>query len=40
MIDDDYDDDCGAISGMRIDMGNRGTRKKLLSATLSTTNPT
>jgi hypothetical protein len=35
------DDDCGTVGGMRIDRGNRGTRRKLApTATLSTTNPT
>jgi hypothetical protein len=38
---DDNDDECGAIGGMRIDLGNRSTREKTcLSATLSTTNAT
>jgi hypothetical protein len=35
MIDDG---DCGAIGEMKIDRGNRSTRRK--PATLSTTNPT
>jgi hypothetical protein len=26
--DDDDDDDCGVIGGMRIDRGNRSTRRK------------
>jgi hypothetical protein len=34
------DDDCGEFGGMRIDRGNRSTRRKPApSATLSTTNP-
>jgi hypothetical protein len=35
------DEDCGAISGMRIGRGNRSSRKETCpSATLFTTNPT
>jgi hypothetical protein len=38
MIDDD---ECGAGGGMRIDRGNRSTRRNTYpNATLSTTNPT
>jgi hypothetical protein len=28
MIDDDHDDECGAVGGMRIGRGNRSTRRK------------
>jgi hypothetical protein len=37
MIDED---ECGAVSGMRISRGNRSTRRKPAPVLLSTTNPT
>jgi hypothetical protein len=41
MIDDDDDDECGAVGGIRIGRGNHSTREKTCpSVTLSTTNPT
>jgi hypothetical protein len=39
-IIDDNDDDFGAIGGMRIDRGNRITRRKPARATLYITDPT
>jgi hypothetical protein len=33
------DDECGAVSGIRIDMENRGTRRKPAPVPFSTTNP-
>jgi hypothetical protein len=41
MINDDDDDECGAVGGMRIDWRNRSNRRKpILNATFSTINPT
>jgi hypothetical protein len=41
MIENNDDDDCGVVGGMRIGGGNQNTREKTCpSATLSTTNPT